>query len=79
METELVKVSTKGQITLPKRFRESLGLKPGDEALIVATPDGLLVKPKFVPNHALRGILRDEIDIDRVESFIDEERKKWRL
>ena len=31
------KLSQKGQITIPKAVRDSLGLKPGDDLLIVST------------------------------------------
>ena len=30
LDMEISKVSSKGQVTLPKKIRESLGLRPGD-------------------------------------------------
>ncbi|MEK6936720.1 MAG: AbrB/MazE/SpoVT family DNA-binding domain-containing protein [Nanoarchaeota archaeon] len=35
METKIVKVSDKGQISLPVSFRESAGIKKGDELVLI--------------------------------------------
>lgn len=37
-------VTTKGQITLPKRIREQLGIEIGDRLLFEATDDGFQVR-----------------------------------
>lgn len=42
------KITSKGQVTLPVEFRSRLGLKPGDEIIILETPDGFVVQ-KHVP------------------------------
>ena len=73
------KISTKGQITIPKQFREKLKVNVGDEVTLVMMDDAILVKPKMARIGALRGILKDDIDINKASSFIEEERKKWRL
>lgn len=36
-----VNVSTKGQIVIPKRFRDKLGIRPGDILSIKRTNNGL--------------------------------------
>ena len=36
-----MKVSRRGQITIPKRQRDQYGLHPGTEILLVPTEDGL--------------------------------------
>ncbi len=51
------KVSTKGQVVIPKELREALGIKPGDELLMVRSGDRIIVMKKpesFV--EALRGL-----------------------
>jgi AbrB family looped-hinge helix DNA binding protein len=73
------KVSTKGQITIPKHFREKLKVNVGDEVTLVMMDDAILVKPKISRIGVLRGILKEEIDINKAAAFIEAERKKWRL
>ncbi len=41
----LVKVSPKGQITLPKELRQSLGIEPGSRVLITRRDDELILRP----------------------------------
>ena len=39
-----VKVTRRGQTTIPKEFREKLGIKEGDELTVEPTKDGLIFK-----------------------------------
>lgn len=63
-------VSSKGQITLPVRFRRKLGIRPNDRVVIEATEEGLLV--------------RKAADLFELEGFLgkalpgDEERKRMK-
>lgn len=41
-----VKVGPKGQIVIPKVFRDAYGIKEGGEAIIIPTEDGLVIKKK---------------------------------
>lgn len=41
----IVKVTRRGQTTIPVEFREKLGIKEGDELLVEATEKGILFKP----------------------------------
>ena len=36
-------ITTKGQVTLPKEFRDALGLKPGDRVAFTKDGDGVRV------------------------------------
>lgn len=52
-------LTTKGQTTIPKEIRESLGLQPGDRMTFTLMPDGTVVmrvKTKRVME--LAGLLR---------------------
>ncbi len=73
------KVSEKGQVTIPKRLRDSLGIEPGD-VLDFDEESGRLVAVKQVPPDAfeqLRGILRIE-GTDEVRTFeTTEEYMAW--
>jgi len=42
----MVKISEKGQITIPKEYREKFGLKPGDEVEFSIENDSLVVNKK---------------------------------
>ena len=41
----LVKIGPRGQITIPKSLRRSLGIKPGDSLAITQANDELLLQP----------------------------------
>ena len=41
----LARMSTRGRVTIPKKIRESLGIKPGDTVAFIATEGALLIQP----------------------------------
>jgi len=41
----VVKVTRRGQTTIPAELRQKLGIKEGDELMVEATEQGLLFKP----------------------------------
>jgi len=43
---KMVRVSSKGQIVLPKRFRDRLGIRDGDYILVEELEDGILLLEK---------------------------------
>ena len=44
METKIIKVTDKGQISLPVGIRDSLDIKQGDELIIIKSNDTLVIK-----------------------------------
>jgi len=51
-----VTFTTKGQVVIPARLRRHFDIKEGTRATVVATPEGILLKPitrTFI--HSLRG------------------------
>ena len=45
--TEVATVSPKGQVTIPKAFRDEFEIKPGDRVFLIKTEDGIAIfKPK---------------------------------
>jgi AbrB family looped-hinge helix DNA binding protein len=65
---ETTRLSEKGQIVIPKDFREKMGLKPGSRFLVIATEDSIIlqrievVKRKMAVDEILskaRGITSD--------------------
>ena len=41
---ETTRLSEKGQIVIPKDFREKMGLKPGSRFLVIATEDSIVLQ-----------------------------------
>ena len=76
MRIKTVTISSKGQITLPKEFRETYHLLEGEQAMLFPTDDGLLIKHKTVK---LRGLLTGKVDVGGFEEDIKRLRQEWRL
>ena len=67
------RVSTKGQVILPKAIRDRRKWAPGTELTVEETPDGVLLKtaPLFAPTKIedVAGMLRDKSRVSRVVSI----------
>ena len=60
------RLTEKGQVTIPKPLRDSLGLEPGQE-LEFEEQDGRLVVRRVAPADPLRqllGLVRERTDVD---------------
>lgn len=44
------RVTSKGQVTIPKEVREELGIRPGDEVEFVATDEGYRIRKEVDEN-----------------------------
>jgi AbrB family looped-hinge helix DNA binding protein len=65
-----MRVSSKGQICLPKKVREALGLKPGDLVEIETGTDFAIIRPVKKPSESLRGIgrhIKEKLGLGAVE------------
>jgi AbrB family looped-hinge helix DNA binding protein len=52
------KLSSKGQLVIPARLREELGLRAGTQVIFTKKGNGLLIEPnRFTQLRALRGSL----------------------
>ncbi len=51
-----VKITSEGQITLPKELREYLGLRPGDQVTFLVRNGEVMLKPLPGDIRSLRGI-----------------------
>ena len=58
-----MRISERGQITIPKHLRECFGLQPGDQVEITSTDQGLLIRKRVVSQHP----------IDRVVGILDKD------
>ncbi len=76
MEVYRSKMTSKGQITIPKSIRELLHLLKGDEVVLVPTEKGVILKRETA---SLRGIWKDELNEKEINNGIKEIRSKWRI
>ncbi len=70
------KISPKGQVTLPKIFRKRYHLEEGEEAVMVPTKEGILIKHK---RESIRGILSGKIDTERFIRDLKKLREEWKI
>lgn len=68
------KLSSKNQIVIPREAREALGVKAGDQLLVVVRGERLIVleKPKDL-HKAIRGIGKGLYG----DGYLAKERKSW--
>ena len=79
-----VKVGPKGQIVIPKVFRDAYGIKEGGEVIVIPTEEGLIIKRKKSVEEIIKtlkeykkkrreigavGKLGDLVDFDLEEEF----------
>ena len=72
------RLTVKGQVTIPKPLRESLGLEPGQELEFEERAGALIVRRRAPvdPLRQLVGLVSERIDID---AYLDETRgPRWR-
>jgi len=71
-----VRVSSKGQVVLPKHIRRSLNLNKGDELLLIPTEEGILMKLPSKRAEGLRGLLKGlDVDIAECETILSEAKR----
>lgn len=78
MKAVPVKVSSRYQIVIPKRVRETLGLRPGDR-LLVELEEGRVVlrlRPRSYAQH-LRGLHKEVWQGLDAREYVQKEREAW--
>ncbi|MBW1801400.1 MAG: AbrB/MazE/SpoVT family DNA-binding domain-containing protein [Deltaproteobacteria bacterium] len=72
---EVVNVSPKGQILIPKALREKHGVRPGSKVQIIESQNGLFVKPAPEdPIEAACGFLKGDFSLTK--DLMNEHRKE---
>jgi len=71
-----VKLSTKGQLVIPKSARDAYGIKEGDSVLLIPRKEGLLIKKYEIKGEGLRGLLKDvEVNVEECERILEEAKR----
>ena len=76
-KTETVNFGAKGQVVIPRRLRREFEIEEGTKATVVATPDGILLKPitrAYI--RSLRGSLKGT---KAMETFMAERKREREL
>ena len=68
------KVTTKGQVTIPKKFREKLNIQPSDFVLFVMKGNEVVIKPARTLLD-LRGVIKTDKKIEDWEKLRDNAKK----
>jgi AbrB family looped-hinge helix DNA binding protein len=71
---QMTTMTSKGQVTIPKRMRQTLGLKPGSDVAfdlvngqVVVKKAGKLGKSRFAK---VRGTLKDRLSTDQILTLL---------
>jgi len=74
-----VRVSTKGQVVIPLAIRRRLGIKPGDQLVIVGGEHEAVLMKAVRYAESLRGIARGVYGRTReeVDAYVRGERRTW--
>jgi len=80
MKSEVVKITKKGQATIPKHLREKFGFK--DRAIVIEAEQGILLRP--VPDisaekGSLRGLFKDTTAKEALDKAREEDARKERI
>jgi AbrB family looped-hinge helix DNA binding protein len=68
------KVGPKGQVVIPKKFRDELGLESGDEVVVSLSGNGVLIQPVHT-TQSLRGMFAGS---GMLKMLMDDRRKEAR-
>ncbi|GDX19916.1 MAG: AbrB/MazE/SpoVT family DNA-binding domain-containing protein [Actinomycetes bacterium] len=68
------KVGPKGQVVIPKKFRDELGIEPGDEVVVSLSENGVLIQSVHTTK-SLRGMFAGS---GMLKMLMDDRRKEAR-
>ena len=68
------KVGPKGQVVIPKKFRDELGIEPGDEVVVSLSENGVLIQSVHT-TQSLRGMFAGS---GMLKILMDDRRKEAR-
>jgi AbrB family looped-hinge helix DNA binding protein len=72
----IVKVTRRGQTTIPAYFRQKLGIKQGDQLMVEATEKGILFRP--IPRlEDMAGVDAKYGNVEEIKKEIDKLREEY--
>lgn len=72
----IVKITRRGQTTIPAEFRQKLGIKEGDQLLVEATEKGILFRP--IPKlEDMAGVDAKYGKVEEIKKEIDKLREEY--
>jgi AbrB family looped-hinge helix DNA binding protein len=72
----VVKVTRRGQTTIPVEFRQKFGIKEGDQLMVEATEKGLLFRP--IPRlEDMAGVDAKYGKVEEIKKHIDKLREEY--
>ena len=78
---ETVNFGTKGQVVIPRRLRREFAIEEGTKAAVVATPEGILLKPvtRWAINRGFGLLKRKPSDKPFAEEWAEHKREEMKL
>ena len=79
MEVLKARLSSKYQITLPRKVRQALGLQPGDTVVLVVSEDTVRLRraPETLTEY-MEGLGKEVwASLGGADGYLDEERERW--
>ncbi len=70
----IVKVTRKGQVTIPKKFRDILNIKEGDSLYVRLEGDKVVLTKPGIPEP---GEPVGEKEYEKLIELLEEERRRW--
>lgn len=71
-----VKISTKGQVVIPKPLRETFHFNEGETIILIPTEEGVMMKRLSQGGTGLRGLLKGlNVDIAECETILEKAKK----
>ena len=67
-----MKVSKRGQITIPKRFRDQYGMNCGDEVEITPLKHGVLIQKRAEEQHPVERVYGTLCRKENVDEYIED-------
>ncbi len=79
-ESIKVRLSSKGQLVIPKAIRDAAGLEEGDEVLIAVDGSTIVMTPVEAFARSSRGVLKGTWGRTRrqIDRTVDRERNSWK-
>lgn len=73
---QTVRISTKGQVIIPAKFRKKYGLRKGEKLIFIEEEDHLIIKPRIKLTD-LCGSVKPELSTNEARKKIREMRESW--